>query len=40
MSESRKTIRPILKEATEDQNLPKLQIEIQKRSKELGEDWA
>ena len=37
MSEPRKTIKPILKEATEDQNLPKLQIEIQSDPKNLAE---
>ena len=36
MSEPRKTIKPILKEATEDQNLPKLQIEIQSDPKNLA----
>ena len=36
MFEPRRTIRPILKEATEDQNLPKLQIEIQSDPKNLA----
>jgi hypothetical protein len=36
MSEPRKTIKPILKEAAEDQNLPKLQIEIQTDPKNLA----
>jgi type III secretory pathway component EscR len=38
MSEPRKTIKPILKEATEDENLPKLQIEIQDDPKNLAEN--
>jgi hypothetical protein len=38
VSEPRKTIKPILKEATEDENLPKLQIEIQNDPKNLAEN--